>query len=445
MSRNVDDGGATPKQQGALPSVTSPTSSAPQGGSFTIPPAATVLPRSLGGTDLTNVIPRDSIQAFRGLKHLPVRTVERVSKINKVGRHQDRVLVVTSTHIYSALPSDGDVQRCITLALLGEVRFYKARLEAAFIVPADLLVQFYDPKSLLRVLACCKEYSSAKIVEEPTPIEYLALALEKPEQFARAPLPVPVTSFPPWSARAHKPSGDRRRKHAPPVPLEGANGDHADASSQPDLDGHQALEAPSGDSQFRSQAGGWQALQPIEVEPAAPEIRSDTAARSQKHSGEGSIGASGSASPTTLRVAPRPAFENAQAPDEGPASRAAPSSPRMFGGGKRGQGAPASRPAFNEDDRDDLGSTAASSPGSAALRRGGPANNETSASVTALKAELAASEEALRSVTRTFTEALRAKAAQEAGLRSELDSLRRVIDQLTAENLRLRRPWALDL
>ena len=104
--------------------------------------------------------------------------------------------------------------------------------------------------------------------------------------------------------------------------------------------------------------------------------------------------------------------------------------------------------AGGDDEFDDPSSSPASSP-AYHRRKDGSLNVDSVAEqsnvVRGLRAQLAAEKAQREALAKEMTELLRAKAEAESTLRGELDTLRLIVERMASDNLRLRRPWALDL
>lgn len=158
---------------------------------------------------LENVLPDRFLLAFNCLRYLPYVYLDIVSKVNKVGKVQQRLFVLTATHGYSCLPTDGDIQRCFPLSAVTEVIVYQRGNEVALLMPSeyDYLVQVKNAASLQQLLGAL---STKKIVESNQPLQrQTQLKLEKPASFQKSnPAPV-VISYP----RCHRPKLGGLRQH----------------------------------------------------------------------------------------------------------------------------------------------------------------------------------------------------------------------------------------
>jgi hypothetical protein len=416
-----------------------------------------------------HVVPAESVMSFRGLQYLPIRACERVNKINKVGRNQDRILVVTTTHLYTALPADGDVQRCIAIAAISEVRVHKARLEVAIVMPAeyDLLIQCYDPASFLRVLAAISTAATPgkamKVLELSGPINFQEYSLEKPNQFARAPLPVATTVY------AQLVAAPRRRDEQVSGLRDAVRAaDNAGAPSNSHLSFEKAIrqaDAESGadtpplvgGSASADRGGtatpepGWTAMAAVECGPLEEPAAAMGASAKQQLDAVGASQAAvlrkpmfedfDSAETATLKrqeaggvASPRSA--GSERNDNAAASTSSLLKGRMFGGsgGKRLDAAVPTGEASRQVP-------------AASERVGRDAVSDVDAPLELfrLRTELAEARRDRDDMARGVAMLLRAKGEADAVMRAELDSLRLTIERLSAENLRLRRPWALDM
>lgn len=92
---------------------------------------------SKSATSFHNITPMQYMNAFLALKYIPYRFFAIVEKYNKRSVTQLRALIITDTHIYSATPQEGSIQRCIEIKLISEVRFCKSLLQIGLVVPAE--------------------------------------------------------------------------------------------------------------------------------------------------------------------------------------------------------------------------------------------------------------------------------------------------------------------
>jgi hypothetical protein len=422
-------------------------------------------------TGAAHVVPAESVLSFRGLQYLPIRACERVNKINKVGRNQDRILVVTTTHLYTALPADGDVQRCISIAAISEVRVHKARLEVAVVMPAeyDLLMQCYDPASFLRVLAAISTAAATtgkavKVVELSGPINFQEYSLEKPNQFARAPLPVATTVYAQLVAAP-------RRRDEQVSGLGGAvraagnvgapNNSHlsfekairqADAESGADTPPLVGRSASADRGGTETPEPGWTAMAAVECGPLEEPAAAVGASAKQQLD----VGASqaavlrkpmfedfDSAETATLKRQEADGVASPHSASSGRNDKAAADTStssllkgRMFGGGG-GKRLDAAVP---------TGEASRQVPAaSERVGRDAVSDVEAPLELFRLRTELAEARRDRDDMARGVAMLLRAKGEADAVMRAELDSLRLTIERLSAENLRLRRPWALDM
>jgi hypothetical protein len=142
------------------------------------------LSASMPGMKHFNLVPVQFMTAFKAIKYIPYKFFAIVDKVNKRNLTQLRVLIVTDTHLYSATPLEGSIQRCIELRLIKEVRYCTARLQIGLVVPEehDFLFSvsesqaFEEFKKILpkRIMWCEEAQTLAAV-----------LALEKPADFVR--------------------------------------------------------------------------------------------------------------------------------------------------------------------------------------------------------------------------------------------------------------------
>jgi hypothetical protein len=455
---------ASPSSVGAS-SALSPTAASP----LITAPFAASRQEDIGAA---HVVPAESVLSFRGLQYLPIRACERVNKINKVGRNQDRILVVTTTHLYTALPADGDVQRCIAIAAISEVRVHKARLEMAVVMPAeyDLLMQCYDPASFLRLLAAISTAATTskavKVVELSGPINFQEYSLEKPNQFARAPLPVATTVYAQLVAAPRRRDeqvsglGDAVRAVVNAGAPSNSHLSFEKAIRQADAESGADTPPLVGGSASADRGGtetpepGWTAMAAVECGPLEePAAAVGASAKPQ-------LDAVGASQAAVLR---KPMFEDFDSAETATLKRqaaggvASPHSAssgrndndaaagastssllkgRMFGGGG-GKRLDAAVP---------TGEASRQVPAaSERVGRDAVSDVEAPLELFRLRTELAEARRDRDDMARGVAMLLRAKGEADAVMRAELDSLRLTIERLSAENLRLRRPWALDM
>lgn len=101
-----------------------------------------------------NILPSSVMAAFNALRYIPLRYFALVTKINKKGKAQERVIVLTELHLYSCTKEDGSIKRCLSLADISRVMTCRNRSEVALVViegggaEYDLLFQAHSPTAL---------------------------------------------------------------------------------------------------------------------------------------------------------------------------------------------------------------------------------------------------------------------------------------------------------
>ena len=138
-----------------------------------------------------------SLCGFRALKHVHLLYADIVTKVNKTGKAQQRLVAITNSHLYSCLPQEGDIQRCIELAKVRELRLNRPKNELVLMVPDeyDMMLQARSAASFSALLAALPQ--TAEVLEINMPIPQQTLRLEKPLKFER---------FNPWLRSDNLPS-----------------------------------------------------------------------------------------------------------------------------------------------------------------------------------------------------------------------------------------------
>ncbi|CUG23429.1 Hypothetical protein, putative [Bodo saltans] len=100
-----------------------------------------------------NILPTSVMRAFQALRYIPLRYFALVTKINKKGKAQERVIVLTELHLYSCTKEDGSIKRCLSLSDIVRVITCRNRSEVALVVMEggaeyDLLFQAHSPAAM---------------------------------------------------------------------------------------------------------------------------------------------------------------------------------------------------------------------------------------------------------------------------------------------------------
>lgn len=134
-----------------------------------------------------SILPRAYMHTFRALRGLTLKYFGLVSKTNRRGRVQQRVLVVTQSHLYSCLPEDGDIQRCIDLSHITEILVHAPKCEIALVVPSeyDLLFQALGEEALNDILSAVGTSCPRITQVDSTLVKFGILRIEKPPGFSR--------------------------------------------------------------------------------------------------------------------------------------------------------------------------------------------------------------------------------------------------------------------
>ena len=139
---------------------------------------------SMPGMKYFNVVPIQFMNAFRAIKFIPYKFFAIVDKVNKRNATQIRVLIVTDTHLYSATPLEGSIQRCVDLKLIQEIRCSSSKLQVGLVIPEehDFLFSLSEREAYEEF----RRILPKRIVwrEEPSSLASI-LKLEKPADFSR--------------------------------------------------------------------------------------------------------------------------------------------------------------------------------------------------------------------------------------------------------------------
>lgn len=98
-------------------------------------------------------IPIELRNNFAGLRHIPLFYVNYARKVNRTGKVQTRVIIITLDHIYMCHPN-GDINRCFPFSWLEQIFHDPVRQHIAFIVPKeyDAVVCLSDCHHLIHVV-----------------------------------------------------------------------------------------------------------------------------------------------------------------------------------------------------------------------------------------------------------------------------------------------------
>ena len=144
--------------------------------------------------ELPPILPASGLTVFRALRHVPYQFCAMMTKVNKAGRRQQRLIVVANGYLFSCLAAEGDVQRCLSLSLVTAVQHWTSAHSFALFVPSE-----YDMYLEFATAAVAAEFISVMPKNVPISdvdvINTTQLKLEKPAGYVRPPPATMATVF----------------------------------------------------------------------------------------------------------------------------------------------------------------------------------------------------------------------------------------------------------
>ena len=90
------------------------------------------------------MLPTGLKTAFAGLADVPIYYIGYVTKLNKVGRRQERLLVVLSECLFNCTPN-GDIQRCLRIESIDHIKTCPREASVFLSVPTEYNMVFEMP------------------------------------------------------------------------------------------------------------------------------------------------------------------------------------------------------------------------------------------------------------------------------------------------------------
>ena len=146
-----------------------------------------------------NVLPASVFKVFTGLRHIKLEFIDLVNKTNKAQRVQQRLVAATSTHLYSCLPDNGDIQRCVERKKVNALAVSRGRFEVLLVISVEYDMMFACSSSValddfINLFPdVVPSFHKEPLIQLPNSSSF---RLEKPEKFVRTNPSVFVREFP---------------------------------------------------------------------------------------------------------------------------------------------------------------------------------------------------------------------------------------------------------
>ncbi|KEG07015.1 hypothetical protein DQ04_11241010 [Trypanosoma grayi] len=179
------------------------------------------------------VLPRSLASAFRCLQDVPILHLAEVTKINRRGKRQRRIIVVAPAHVYSCM-ENGSIQRCVAVHAIAAVHTWSGEggPHIGLKIPDeyDMLLGVGTVAEVAALVAALQTAArndannngrnELQIVEETEMISAAAYRLERPKGFQRT-----MASTLHWclGSVGNVPAVGREREPSKPTPFVSAN------------------------------------------------------------------------------------------------------------------------------------------------------------------------------------------------------------------------------